>query len=305
MNVKCVGLIALVLSFCGVSAAHAQKPAPPSEGIPMAPTLPSEMAPSPTPTPGSPVPSPAPTPTGQLSDWIMGTKPECCGPFGEKTIGYEIYLRNGLSLPFGGGALAKSLDPGWKVQGGARVLFINGADDAAWTVDLGVSNVFNHADGKHIATLHDTWVPNPAFNPQFPVSMFNPATIFVPNVDVTMISFNRTAANLALGREWYLWNAADSHNIMWRAGFDAGMQYGSEKLRLLEQPLGTPLRHRTHVFGGTVLSLHTDVEIPRGAVIYQAGFRAEWDYTFSEILQDGNNGNVFDVNLMLTLGVRF
>ena len=43
----------------------------------------------------------------------------------------------------------------------------------------------------------------------------------------------------------------------------------------------------------------------RGLVLDQAGFRAEWSYTFSEILQGQNNGDVQDVLLMLNLGVRF
>jgi hypothetical protein len=299
MNVKRVGLCALFLALGGVSAVHAQRFAAPSDGVPMSPTLPTEMAPTPAPLSGNPTPVPAPAPTGRLSDWIIGTKPECCGPFGEKTLSYEIYLRNGLNIPFGGGALAKSLDPGWEIQAGARLLFFNAPQDAAWTVDLGVRNIYNHANGLNTATLENIWVPNPNFIPQLGASPDNPVSILLPEQPVTMKYFNRTAATAAVGREWYLWNTADSNNRMWRAGFDAGMDYGSEKLGLNE------LKHRTHVYGGTVLSMHTDVEIPHGAFVYQAGFRVEWDYTFSEILQDQNNGNVFDVNLILTLGVRF
>jgi hypothetical protein len=299
MNVKRVGLLALVLAVCGVRAAHAQRLTSLAEGVPMAPTSPTEMAPTPMPMTGSPMPMPGPVPTGRLSDWIRGTKPECCGPYGEKTLGYEIYLRNGLNLPFGGGALAKSLDPGWEVQGGARLLFFNAPEDAAWTLDLGIRNIYNHANGLNTATLQNIWVPNPDFIPQLGPSPQNPTSIMLPEVPVTIKYFNRTSVTAAVGREWYLWNTADSNNRMWRAGFDWGMDYGSEKLGLNE------LRHRTHVFGGTCLAMHTDVEFPCGACIYQAGFRVEWDYTFSEILQDQNNGNVFDVNLILTLGVRF
>jgi hypothetical protein len=121
----------------------------------------------------------------------------------------------------------------------------------------------------------------------------------VPSIDVTFNRLNRTFVNAAFGREWYLWDPSNSNGWMWRAGFDIGGRYGSGKLDLNQLP------HRNKVFGGGFVSLHTDIEWPCGACIYQAGFRAEWDYTASEILQSQNNGDVQDVNLMLTFGVRF
>src|SRR5262249_44566567 len=153
-----------------------------------------------------------------------------------------------------------------------------------------VSNVFNHAKSEHPATLEHIIVP--------PIIQGLPATV-LPSIDVTFNRYNRTFVNAAFGREWHLWDPANSDGWMWRAGFDAGPRYGTSKLDLNELP------HRTRVIGGAFVSLHTDVEWPCGACIYQAGFRAEYSFTFSEILQDQNNANVHDIMLMLNLGVRF
>src|SRR5260370_3308024 len=48
-------------------------------------------------TPASPPPPPG------LSHWITYTNPDCCGPVGGNgPIGYEVFLRGGLSLPVEG-----------------------------------------------------------------------------------------------------------------------------------------------------------------------------------------------------------
>jgi hypothetical protein len=289
MKWKHVGACALIVSMLGASAVRAEDPpAAPGEGV-VQPVQYSSGDAAPAPVMADAGPPPVP----QVSRWIAGPTCDCCGPFTGRTIGYEIYLRNGVSLPFGAGPIAKDLDPGWVVQGGARVLFFDPSKLGAWTIDLSVSNIFNHAQSEHTATLQNIIVPGPA-------NILGQSTAMVlPSKDVTFSSYNRTFVNAAFGREWYLWDPANCNGRMWRAGFDFGPRYGTEKLNLNE------LRHRTHVAGGAFISLHTDVEWPCGACIYQAGFRAEWSYTFSEILQDQNNAEVYDVLLMLNLGVRF
>jgi hypothetical protein len=242
-----------------------------------------------------------PAPVPQLSRWITGPGYDCCGPFTGRTLGYEVYLRNGVSLPFGNGVIARDLDPGWVIQGGARVLIFNPSKLAAWTADLSVSNIYNHAHGDNMATLEHIVVPNPNFISQLPAGPGNPMGLVVPPFDVTFNRYNRTFVNAAFGREWYLWEPANSNGCMWRAGVDAGPRYGTSKLNLNDRIIG----HRTHVVGGAFVALHTDIEWPCGPCIYQAGFRAEWSYTFSEILQDQNNAEVYDALLMLNFGVRF
>jgi len=297
MNVKHVGAWTLVVSMLGASVARADDPpADPGEGVVQPVQYSTGGPPSQTPL----VPADAgPPPVPQVSRWIAGPTCDCCGPFTGRTIGYEIYLRNGVSLPFGSGPIAKDLDPGWVVQGGARLLFFNPSKLGAWTIDLSVSNIFNHAMSEHQVTLNNLIVPNPNFISALPPSPSNPTSIVRPTTIVTFSRYNRTFVNAAFGREWYLWDSANSNGRMWRAGFDFGPRYGTEKLDLDQ------LHHRTHVAGGVFIALHTDVEWPCGACIYQAGFRAEWSYTFSEILQDQNNAEVYDVLLMLNLGVRF
>jgi hypothetical protein len=296
MNLKHVGLCALVVIVSSANAVPAQETpsatmdSPYKAGMAMTPV--SEVPP-----PAAPPAEPGPVP--QLSQYILGPQCDCCGPLGGNTIGYEIYLRNGVSLPFGPGPLAKDLDPGWVLQGGARVLFINPPHTAAWTVDLGIVNIYNHASSEHPATLNTIFVPNPNFIPGLNIPGNNPS-IALPSIDVTFNRYNRTFASAAFGREWYLWDPANScGGLLWRAGVDGGFRYGTSKLDLNELP------HRTKVIGAPFLSAHTDLEWGCGACIWQAGFRFEWSYTFSEILQDQNNAAVHDIMLMLNLGVRF
>jgi len=287
MNVKHVSLSALVVTMLCAGAIRAEEPSSePGQGVVQQITYSGDATEPPSPEPG-------PSPVPQLSRWITGPQCDCCGPFGGKTIGYEVYLRSGISLPFGPGVIARDLDPGWTIQGGARVLIFNPTKLAAWTFDLSVSNIFNHAQGENKATLNNIIVPGPA-------NILGQSTPrVVPSIDVTFNRYNRTFVNAGFGREWYLWDPANSNGWMWRAGFDFGGRWGSGKLDLNELP------HRSKVLGGGFVSLHTDIEWPCGACIYQAGFRAEWSYTASEILQGQNNADVQDVLLMLNFGVRF
>jgi hypothetical protein len=109
-----------------------------------------------------------------------------------------------------------------------------------------------------------------------------------------------------------------------RVGLDAGGRWGSSKIQLndrlipknllvfpqnqeqfrnLVTPGFTP--HRTDVIGGTFISFHSDLEFPCGPCIFQVGFRAEYSYTWSDILQRQNDADVQDFLLMLNLGARF
>ena len=82
-------------------------------------------------------------------------------------------------------------------------------------------------------------------------------------------------------------------------GVDVGGRYGTEKLEV------TNFRHLTDTNAGVFLAVHSDVEIPCGCCIFQAGLRSEYGYTWSDILQRQNNSDIQDISLLVNLGLRF
>jgi len=296
MHAKRACLVALVITVVGISAARAQYTGGGSAGAMSGPPY---ALPAPGPVPTA-VDAPVPPPTGpRLSEYILGTHPDCCGPVGgDGPISTELYVRWGPSVNLMNGYLSKELETGWEVQGGGRALFFNPEGDAAWTADLSISNIWNqgqHSDRK--ANLQSIIVPD----------QFGTATR-VNNVNVTIRSLNRTYVNAALGREWYLWApAANCPNCgrmqegpTWRVGIDGGGRWGSEKMQFHE------LKHRTEVIEGLFASVHTDLEIPCGGWIFVVGGRIEWDYTWMHtILQDFPGQDLQNINVLMTLGVRY
>src|SRR5579884_1489917 len=278
MSVKSVFLGSLVVTLLSLGGVHGQGTMSPYGGQGAMPPATSMAPPSPAPPPGpgvtnaGPRDPAAPSSLG-LSSWITYPRPPgCCGPVGGNgPIGSELYFRSGMTFPFGPGLLGNSLNPGWAFEAGGRVLFFNPQVDAAWTVDLGLSNFHNFGDHKRTATLLNLVVP---------ASNISPGGI-VPMLEVTPNSFNRTFANLAFGREWYLAGTADSrvNQSNWRVGWDVGGRWGSGKLELDE------IRHRVDVIGGVFVSVHSDIEVPCGNVMFYGGVRGEWSYTWSDILQ--------------------
>jgi hypothetical protein len=47
------------------------------------------------------------------------------------------------------------------------------------------------------------------------------------------------------------------------------------------------------------------VEIPCHCCVFTAGIRTEYGYTWCDILQSQNRTDVQDINLLITVGVRF
>jgi hypothetical protein len=288
MNLKTFGLCGMVLALLGASAVHAQssKPSTRDSGT----TLVDQPATFPSGPPDSTMVS-----TAGLSNWITGNQQECMGPMGGNgPIRSELYLRAGPSVPIGGGFFNDTLKTGWEIQGGGRTLFFNTQGDAAWTVDLSLSNINNTGRNPNDSvTLHNVIVAGPP-------SVFGGSTsISVPSLNVTTRSLNRTFVNLGFGREMYLYGAPDAEGLTWRVGIDGGGRYGSAKLETHE------IVHRTDTIAGMFVSLHSDVEIPYGCITLLAGFRIEWDYTWMDILQSQNNSDLQDLNLLFTAGIRF
>jgi hypothetical protein len=318
MSAKLIFPSALILAVVSCCAAGAQTP----PGGPNAPDLlapgsvpAADSAPGARPAAGTPA---GPTPPTGLSSWLTYARPDCCGPIGGNgPIKDELYVRSGASLPVGGDIFGHVLTTGWEIQGGARTLFFDPDRRRAWTADASVSSIWNNGQhGDRVFPLHllvQTGATNPATgNPQ----------VFHADLQGQLRSMNRTAVNLAFGREWFLLGSAASCGCgerSWRVGIDAGGSYGSAAVMMnIDTIPGVPavandgtlttvhlLRRRSSVFGSAFVGLHSDLEVPMGCCIYYAGFRAEWGYTWSSILQAQNPGDIMDVNLLMEVGVRF
>jgi hypothetical protein len=268
-----------------------------------------------------------------MSEWLIYPRaPGCCGPIGKcGPIGAEIYLRGGLVFPFGGGALQHSLLDGWDIDGGARVLFFDPERTSAWTMSLGVSNIYTPGR-KDAPTVTLTNVKGvvvlptssstqaaisqaatalrqagfPASVVQQIVNQITPAStqavpVTFPTQSATLADYNQTFFNLAGGRTWYLIGSGDPgyNGCSWRVGCEGGGRYGTSKANFDE------IRHRTDVIGGLFAALYTDLEVPCKCGILQAGFRWEYNYIWGDILQQQNPGDFQSFNLLGTIGIRF
>jgi hypothetical protein len=246
----------------------------------------------------APPASTAPTTVGNEStslvpsNWIRYSQPDCCEPTGAcGPINYELYFRPGASFPIGGGDLPRRLNStGFMFEAGARVLFFNAPQTAAWNVDLGITYFTDTSDSRETIPLNI--LVNQAAVGQAP----NPVR---RNLDVTIRNVFRTSADVALGREFYLWAPANEDGSKWRMGADVGGRLGVVRADFNE------IRHRTDNMWGAFVALHTDWEVPCGSCVWIAGARAEYSYTWTGILQSQNNADIGDIGLLMNFGVRF
>jgi hypothetical protein len=137
-----------------------------------------------------------------------------------------------------------------------------------------------------------------------------PDTIAAQGVSIE--DLNRTFFNVGFGRDWYLFGEAPTYlnrgcgengcgcgGPVWRIGVDGGGRYGTAKLEVNQ------VRHRTDTIAAMYVGAHSDVEVPCGCCIFQAGIRVEYDYTWMDILQEQNDADVQGINLLFTIGTRF
>ncbi len=295
MSAKTLCSLALVMTLAWCGAAGAQPPERSPAGI----NEPDNQDPGAVPPAGGDEhPVYTPEPPGQLSCYVTYQRPDCCGPVGGNgPIFEELFVRSGASLPVGGSIFGHVLETGWMIEAGGRTLCYNPEKDAAWSFELSLSNISNHGQHSDFRIPISIFVPNAISNTLPPTRVNFGTDPGVPGVSVR--SLNRTFLDFGPGREWYFVGCATGPGKKWRAGIDVGGRYGSGKVEFNE------IRHRPGVLEGAYASVHTDLECPCCSVTWIAGFRAEWDYTWSNILQDTNNGDVMDVNFMINLGVRF
>jgi hypothetical protein len=218
-------------------------------------------------------------------------------------IGVEIYFQSGFSVPLRSSLptaelLGRDMKTGYVVQGGVRTLFFNEAATRAWVVDLSLS---------HFSNGHNQDI-------EYPLRVIDFTGNFDPNTgqdEVKLIQFgtptkpgikirdtDRTYVNLGIGRDYFLFGGtAESEGRNWRFGWDLGGRYGA-----LSQEYDI-LKHRTDVIGGVYGGVHSDVLVPSRWGVLLFGFRTEWAYTWSDILQRASD--IEEVNFMLTLGWRY
>jgi len=305
MSMRRVILGTAVLVLLGRATVHAQgpsglfgvQPGPGSSGVyGGGQTAPVDTAASGSPEEGTPPPVTSGVVPARPGQWLLGTCPECCAPLTDgnpsKT---ELYLRSGFATISGNGQLAHSLTTGWAIQGGGRELYFNRAGDAAWVVDVGLMNINNDRNSNPIpVNLLNVNLPQPG----------NVGRTTVPSVQVTPRNLNQTFVGLGGGREWYLFGGAANtrntpHPALWRIGIDGGGRWGTSKLDVFE------IRHRTDTLGAAYWSVHSDVDIPCGCCVFQVGFRYEFDYVWSDILQIQNKSDVIVNNFLFNVGLRY
>jgi hypothetical protein len=200
-------------------------------------------------------------------------------------IGEEVFVATGPSLPVAGGVLASNLYTGWYSEIGVRSLFFNPQRDGAWTVTLGIIDIWN--DGKRSA--------GPGF------------TFF--GLPVVARDYNRWYASSGLGRDWFLFRSPDNSSLIssFRIGGEIGGRWGTSHISMLVvgSPPPNDYLRRQAVLESLYFAAHADLEIPMGAAVFFAGFRAEYALNWSDNITPGLDGNLQDVNLLVTAGFRY
>jgi hypothetical protein len=233
------------------------------------------------------------------SPWVvLPSQPYPIGRNGP--IGEEVYVAIGPSLPIGGGVLVGNLYTGWFSEVGVRSLFFNQPRDAAWTVNLGLINIWN--DGLRGA--------GPGFVASVPIILPGGGLGPVAPIPVVVRDFNRWYASGGLGRDWFLFRSPDNSSLIssFCVGAEVGGRWGTSHVDMLvvgSPPPNDYLRHQA-VLESLYLSAHAGLEIPLGAAVFFANFRAEYAFNWSDnIIPGGLDGSLQDVNLLLTAGFRF
>lgn len=338
MSVKHIGLSVLVGLLCGQGMVRAQAPPSvpgaadvlplytpngsdagssyaPSGSLPEAPLASSPAAAPAGTTAGGvavdegspPIPPPVLPPLGlPASPWLSYPhSPCCCGPVGGRCsgpLGYEVFVRSGLAFPVGGNLLDRFLKTGWDIEGGGRLLFFDSHQvNKAWTVSLSVSNIFARTGNDNQSfTLFRVPVKTTVQLPGSTTPL--PVTVTVPQLTASVSSINLTFANVGFGREWWLLGSADpgqQNGLNWRVGVDGGGRWGSGMVQFNE------ITHHDDVVGGMFCALHTDLEYPWRCGILFGGIRYEYNFIWTSLIQDQNNGTYQSMNLLFQLGARF
>jgi hypothetical protein len=306
MNAK-LGLTAAIALTLASTLSLAQQPIERLPGmptpVPMGPIAPNTGAsPNANPLLGSPTVAPASPlvyPAGDMLPPGSVSYPGLAMP-GDGPIMEEFFLRTGPSLPVAGGVVADRANTGWLVEIGGRTSYLNQAADAAWVIEASLRYQYNRALANQTPTiLRDQLViDDPGFG--------NVRT-FLNDLPVTLRQYHRWYVGIGGGRDWYLAGGPTSHHeTLVRVGADLGGRWGTSHVNLLlANAIPTQDYIRKHdVIGAFYMGGHINLEIPFGAWTWFVGFRAEWSYTWSDIIR-GQSSDIKDVNLLINSGFRF
>jgi hypothetical protein len=251
---------------------------------------------------GEPLPAQPALPPGAYPSPYFTDGPGCCGPLGRHgRIGYELYTYTGPTWAIGEGEFTRRLQTGWMVGGGGRSLFFDPSHTTAWVADVGLSYQYNRGEIDDPIT---TDVRQPPLR--------NPITGEVterPDVRtrVSIRALHRTNFNFGIGHDWWYYGPGsvgleDGSNF--RVGALLGGRWGTAHVDL--EPVGVPgaYARRQNVTHGVFLAAHGTCEIPMGTWILFAGLRAEWGYDWTNLVPP-MNGNMHNLNILLTSGIRF
>ncbi len=293
-------LLAGLGAACGSASVSAQSPlfsTKPTVATQSAVQLPPLSAPSPSAAPTDLLTAPAtglpcaPIPGAAYSPWTGDLPVGGNGP-----ITYELFFRSGPNIIADAGGANGALDrSGWVFQAGTRSLLFNRAGDAAWVLELGLSTTTNR--GKQLDH------PIPVLASELRGS--DPSNTFTIPLGIRTI--NRTSFNYGIGRDWflngpgYLGQAPDTN---WRFGTDVGGRYGTASIGFEPQDDPGGYRRRHGIYHGLYVGTQLNWERNMGGWILLAGVRAEYGYTWMNLIPP-LNGDIQDVNILLTLGVRF
>jgi hypothetical protein len=213
---------------------------------------------------------------GGLSDWITYRRHGCGQTGWDPAVQTEVYVRSGVSFPFGKDVMGDVLNVGWYIQGGGKALFFDDAHVRAWFVDLSLTNIYMDTLDRASNT---------------PIS--------VRGLPSTLTEYNRTMVGLGAGRTWYLRGNGLDGGPNWRIGLDGGGRWGSASASF------STLGHTSDVVGGVYVGLQSDVEMPMPCMpcLFVAGLRGEWAYTWSDILDQPSD--VQDFSILVHVGVRY
>lgn len=257
---------------------------------------------------GQPVPGAQPggLPLGSYTSPYYKDYPACCGPLGGGPMAYELYVMTGPNFVGGNGPLTDRLDTGWIVHGGGRSLFFNTAADAAWVIDLGLSYQYNRGTQDEPA---DLFVRQAASQNQVTGQLTPQPDLFL---STNIRGFHRTAFNFAIGRDWWFRGPAAPglcNGWNFRFGMDVGGRWGTQHVDLdlvgTTGPFDSPIyARRQGVFHGVYVSGHISWEVPVGGWVWFAGLRGQWGWDWGDVVPP-LNGDIQNMNLLITTGIRF